>query len=288
MVTLHDGKPVPKVIDFGIAKATNQRLTEQTLFTRYSQMIGTPEYMSPEQAEMSGLDVDTRTDIYSLGVLLYELLTGTTPFAGETLRERGLCRDAADHPRDRCADRPSTTDPHPGRDAQPTSPSAGRAAPEALRKLVTGDLDWIVMKTLEKDRTRRYETVHALAEDIERHLRHEPILAGSPGPVYPPAEVPAEEPHEGWSPWSAGAVIVVGLLLAGDRLCPLQHPADPQRPLRDLWRWSRIWCPAATTSGPWRRSSPYCPAGSSDPRAGLLNARASCWSCRVRRPASSS
>ena len=127
MVTLHDGKPVPKVIDFGIAKATNQRLTEQTLFTRYAQMIGTPEYMSPEQAEMSGLDIDTRTDIYSLGVLLYELLTGSTPFAGETLRDAGYA-EMQRIIRETDPLKPSTRIRTLGADARATSPSPARAA----------------------------------------------------------------------------------------------------------------------------------------------------------------
>ncbi len=182
MVTLHDGKPVPKVIDFGIAKATNQRLTEQTLFTRYAQMIGTPEYMSPEQAEMSGLDVDTRTDIYSLGVLLYELLTGSTPFAGETLRGAGYT-EMQRIIRETDPLKPSTKIRTLGQ-TLPDVAQCRQASPELLRKLIKGDLDWIVMKALEKDRTHRYETAHALAEDIERHLHHEPILAGSPGTVY--------------------------------------------------------------------------------------------------------
>ena len=182
MVTLHDGKPVPKVIDFGIAKATNQRLTEQTLFTRYSQMIGTPEYMSPEQAEMSGLDVDTRTDIYSLGVLLYELLTGTTPFGGEKLRGASYA-EIQRIIRETDPLKPSTRIRTLGQTLTGVAQSR-QANPDVLQKLVKGDLDWIVMKTLEKDRTRRYETAHALAEDIERHLRHEPILACSPGVLY--------------------------------------------------------------------------------------------------------
>jgi WD40 repeat protein/serine/threonine protein kinase/tetratricopeptide (TPR) repeat protein len=182
MVTLRDGKPVPKIIDFGIAKATQQRLTEKTLFTEYRQFIGTPEYMSPEQAEMSVLDVDTRTDIYSLGVLLYELLTGTTPFETDKLRSaaydeiRKIIRE--DEP-----PKPSTrlstlgealTDIAKHHDAQPGE----------LRKIVRGDLDWIVMKTLEKDRTRRYETANGLAMDIERHLNDEPVSAGPPGVRY--------------------------------------------------------------------------------------------------------
>ncbi len=182
LVTMHDDKPVPKVIDFGIAKATSQRLTEKTVFTRYAHFIGTPAYMSPEQAQMSGLDVDTRTDIYSLGILLYELLTGTTPFDADKLREAGY----TEIQRIICETDPLKPSTKLSTLGQKLTDIAHyrQANTEALRKLLKGDMDWIVMKCLEKDRTRRYETAHALAEDIERHLKHEPILAGSPGIIY--------------------------------------------------------------------------------------------------------
>jgi len=182
MITLHDGRPVPKVIDFGIAKATGQRLTEKTLFTRFAQMIGTPEYMSPEQAEFSGLDVDTRSDIYSLGVILYQLLTGVTPFDGEKLREAGYS-EMQRIIREDDPDKPSTKLSTMG-EALTDVAKHRRVAPEALRKLIRGDLDWIVMKTLEKDRTRRYETASELASDIERHLANEIVLAGPPSTSY--------------------------------------------------------------------------------------------------------
>ena len=182
LVTNHDGKPVPKIIDFGVAKATNQRLTEKTLFTEFQQFIGTPEYMSPEQAEMSGLDVDTRTDVYSLGVLLYQLLTGTTPVDGQILRERGL----GELTRILREEEPTAPSTQVSRLGERSKEIARQRAtePGALARLFRGDLDWIVMKALEKDRTRRYETAAALAEDVERHLTSQPVLAGPPSTAY--------------------------------------------------------------------------------------------------------
>ena len=182
MVTHHDGKPVPKVIDFGIAKATNQKLTEKTLFTRYAHIIGTPAYMSPEQAELSDLDIDTRSDIYSLGVLLYELLTGTTPFSEKELRKAGYI-EMQRVIREQEPVKPSTKLSTLGETLTDVAKHRG-CTPDLLRKAVRGDLDWIVMKSLEKDRARRYEAAESLAVDIQRHLEHRPVLAHAPSRVY--------------------------------------------------------------------------------------------------------
>jgi serine/threonine protein kinase len=200
LVTLHDGVPVPKVIDFGIAKATEGKLTDATVYTQLHQFIGTRAYMSPEQAEMSGLDIDTRSDIYSLGVLLYELLTGRTPFDANELMSKGI--DAMRRTiREKDPVRPSTrlTQELAAVDASPRQPSSGLAIPtaeelsaDARRRQrlkeqiarVRGDLDWIVMKCLEKDRTRRYETANGLAVDIKRHLNNGPVVARPPSTFY--------------------------------------------------------------------------------------------------------
>lgn len=183
LVTMHDGVPVPKVIDFGIAKATEARLTDKTLFTAYAQLIGTPAYMSPEQAEMSGLDVDTRSDIYSLGVLLYELLTGRTPFDAKQLLESGF-DEMRRTLREREPQKPSTILTTLQNEELSITAQQRHAEPPKLISQLRGDLDWIVMKALEKDRKRRYETVNALAMDIQRYLNNEPVVARPPSRTY--------------------------------------------------------------------------------------------------------
>jgi serine/threonine protein kinase len=181
LVALYDGKPVPKVIDFGVAKAMGQKLTDETLFTQFGQVVGTLEYMSPEQAEPNQLDIDTRSDIYSLGVLLYELLTGTTPIQRKRLKQAAILealRIIREEEPPKPSTRLSTTEELP-------SIAANRGLePKKLSGLVRGELDWIVMKCLEKDRNRRYETANGLAHDIERYLHDEPVQASPPSATY--------------------------------------------------------------------------------------------------------
>jgi len=183
LVSIQDEQPVPKIIDFGLAKATAQRLTERTVYTEYGALIGTPEYMSPEQAEMTGLDVDTRTDVYSLGVLLYQLLTGLLPFDPRELRGSGF-DEIRRRIREQEPSRPSTRVTTLAGAAATTVPNTHRADLPTLRKQLAGDLDWITMKALEKDRTRRYQSAGELAADVERHLEHRPVVASPPSALY--------------------------------------------------------------------------------------------------------
>ncbi len=181
LVCLYDGSPVPKVIDFGLAKAVNQPLTEHTLYTAHGIMVGTPTYMSPEQAEFNNLDVDTRSDIYSLGVILYEILTGTTPLDRQRFKEtpwpeivRLIKEEEPRKPSARLS----------GSDSLPLIAAQRSLEPAQLTRLVRGDLDWVVMKSLEKERSRRYETANGLARDLQRYLADEVVEARSPSAGY--------------------------------------------------------------------------------------------------------
>ena len=181
LIALYDGKPVPKVIDFGVAKATGAKLTDQTLYTEFGSVVGTLEYMSPEQAELNQLDIDTRSDIYSLGVLLYELLTGSTPLERKRLKEAvflELLRVIREEESPRPSMRLSTTE------ELPSIAACRHVEPQTLSGLVRGELDWIVMKALEKDRNRRYETANGLAADLRRFLNNEAVQAAPPTAAY--------------------------------------------------------------------------------------------------------
>src|SRR5208282_503329 len=181
LVAPYDDKPVPKVIDFGLAKAIHQSLTERTLHTAHETVLGTPLYMSPEQAQLNNLDIDTRSDLYSLGVLLYELLTGTTPLEKQRFKQAAwdeIRRIIREEEPPRPSMRLSSSD------ALPSLAAGRQMEPARLTKLVRGELDWIVMKSLEKDRTRRYETANGFAMDIERYLAGEPVLAAPPSARY--------------------------------------------------------------------------------------------------------
>src|SRR5947209_6087500 len=181
LVALYDGRPVPKVIDFGVAKAAGPTLTEKTLVTSFGAIVGTLEYMSPEQAEINQLDVDTRSDVYSLGVLLYELLTGSPPFTRKELEKAGvleMLRVIREQEPTKPSAKLSTAE------GLPTLATNRGTEPAKLTKIVRGELDWIVMKALEKDRNRRYETANGFAMDVRRYLADEPVLACPPSAGY--------------------------------------------------------------------------------------------------------
>ena len=181
LVALYDGKPVPKVIDFGVAKAAGQQLTDKTLVTGFGAIVGTLEYMSPEQAEINQLDIDTRSDIYSLGVLLYELLAGSPPFSRKELEKAGML-EMLRVIREQEPSKPSTK--LSTAEGLPTLAANRGTEPAKLTKLVRGELDWIVMKALEKDRSRRYETANGFAMDVQRYLADEPVQACPPSAGY--------------------------------------------------------------------------------------------------------
>jgi serine/threonine protein kinase len=246
LIALYDGKAVPKVIDFGVAKATGQRLTEQTLFTEFGAVVGTLEYMSPEQAELNNLDINTRSDIYSLGVLLYELLTGTTPLERKRFKESALLemlRIIREEDPPRPSTRLSTTEELPAIAAR------RGLEPKRLSGQVRGELDWIVMKALEKDRNRRYETANGLARDIERYLAGEPVLACPPSAGYRLRKFVSRNKGAVLAAASLVALLVAGIVgtaiglvralaaeeLAGDRLSDVQRANEQAtRALADL------------------------------------------------------
>jgi serine/threonine protein kinase len=207
LVMIQDGAPVPKVIDFGVAKAMNQRLTEKTLFTAHGVLIGTPVYMSPEQAEMTGLNVDTTSDVYSLGALLYELLSGAPPFDPRSLREAGF---EAIHRMIREVEppKPSTRFLSLGGEAT-TVAQRRRTEPAELERQIRGELDWITMRAMEKDRRRRYQSASEFAADIERYLRNEPVVASPPSVTYRMRKF-VRRHKAGASVVAAGIVILLG------------------------------------------------------------------------------
>ncbi len=225
LVTHHESEPMPKIIDFGVAKALGQKLTDKTLFTGFLRMVGTPAYMSPEQAEFLGMDMDTRSDIYSLGVLLYELLTGVTPFDPETIRNAAL-DELRRMIRETEPPKPSTRLQTLGEKLTEVARPRQTDAPRLVDR-ISGDLDWIVMKCLEKDRRRRYETVNGLAMDVQRHLGNEPVVARPPSAGYRLQKLVRRNKFAFVAGTVVTASLVVGLTISTEAL--LREKAARQR-----------------------------------------------------------
>ena len=269
LVTEVDGRPVPKIIDFGVAKAMDQSLTDQTAQTNLGQLIGTPAYMSPEQANLDGKGIDTRTDVYALGVLLYELLVSERPFSKQELENVGL-QEVLRKIREDEPPRPSARVTIMATSLETAARDRG-CEPSSLRKRLRGDLDWIAMKALEKDRTRRYDTTNGLALDIQRYLRDEPVLAGPPSTAYTVRKF-VKRHRTGVV---AGGFVVVAVLLGiagttigliravrAERTATLEA-TTPRRCRTSSWTSSRCPIPtgpAAAPSRPGRSSTPAPPA----------------------------